>query len=233
MWFRWRHPVSAPVDAPAPEVAPEAAAVAPDVSPAEVPADAGGSSAPSLGDHPGTLEHLISEGVLLAEYAGRMALKNHIVVGVLTGSEPYDPGRYCDPARAVLSDLVGMANASASLAVDQREAAETRKGASQHEHDYRSRDAENLRRREAVHTAVAAQLRQVRDDPDYLDAFIERARQDAWSDIGAAIKARLDQYWPSLETHGDPYEARDAERSKQKRLRILRRDLAAMARERA
>ena len=185
--------------------------------------------------HPGTFEHLVSEGVLLAEFAGRMALKNHIVVGVLTGSGPYDAKRYCDPARSVIADLVRTARASASLAVNQREASADRQGASQHEHDYRLRDAENLRRRESVNTAVAERLVEMSDNPDYLDAFVERAREDAWADIGAAIIARLDQQWPSLQNQWDDDlrgdGRRDNERSRRKALRQLRRDLDRMLRE--
>lgn len=184
--------------------------------------------------HPGTFEHLVSEGVLLAEFAGRMALKNHIVVGVLTQSEPFDPQRYCAPAQKVISDLIRTAEASASLAVDQREAAADRQGASQHEHDYRLRDAENLRRREQVNRAVAAQLAQISENPGYLDAFVERARQDAWSDIGTAITARLDQQWPTVSREFDEDDARgqrDTERSRRKALRQLRRDLDKMLRE--
>ncbi|HYI16797.1 MAG TPA: hypothetical protein VEX37_15475 [Thermomicrobiales bacterium] len=185
--------------------------------------------------HPGTFEHLVSEGVLLSEYAGRMALKNHIVVGVLTQPEPFDPKRYCEPAQRVIADLIRTAEASASLAVEQREASADRQGASQHEHDYRLRDAENLRRREQVNLAVAAQLAEISDNPGYLDAFVERARQDAWADIGTAIIARLDQQWPSPPGSSDDglqgYSQRDTERSRRKALRQLRKDLDKMMRE--
>lgn len=192
--------------------------------------------ASSLPDsHPGTHEHLVSEGVLLAEFAGRMALKNHIVIGVLTNSEPYVAASYCAPARSVIADLVRIAEASASLAVDQREAAADRQGASQHEHDYRLRDAGNLRRRESVNAAVAVQLAEMSDNQGYLDAFIERARQDAWAEISSAITARLDQQWPSLPAgYGDDWQddgRPDTERARRKRLRLLRRDIDRMARE--
>lgn len=185
--------------------------------------------------HPGTFEHLVSEGVLLAEFAGRMALKNVIVVGALTEPEPFDSQRYCEPARSVIADLIRTAEASASLAVEQREAAANRQGASQHEHDYRLRDAENLRRRESVNSAVAVQLAEMSDNPGYLDAFIERARQDAWADIGKAIIARLDQQWPAPPIPSDDglqgYGQRDTERSRRKALRQLRKDLDKMMRE--
>lgn len=202
MWFRRKQPVSAPFDA---SLLPE--------------------------DHPGTLEHMISEGVMLAEYAGRMALKNHIVVGALTEPKPYTPERYRDPARAVLADLVRMAEASASLAEGQREAAAKRQGASQHEHDYRARDTANLRRREDVNAAVAAHLAAMRDDREYLARFIERAREDAWADVGEAITARLDQEWPSLPEHPEAdvvYDTADSDRRRNRRMRRLRRDVARL-----
>lgn len=185
--------------------------------------------------HPGTFDHMVSEGVLLAEFAGRMTLKNVIVVGALTESEPFDPHKYSAAACTVIAGLIRTAEASASLAVKQRKAAADRQGASQHEHDYRLRDAENLRLRERVNMAVAAQLAEISDNPGFLDAFIERARQDAWDEIGKAIIARLDQQWPALppssEDDAQGYARRDTERSRRKALRQLRRDLDKMMKE--
>jgi hypothetical protein len=210
MWFRRKRPVSAPFDfsaLPEPELA--------------------------------SLEDMVSEGVMLTEFAGKMALKNHILVGALTGSEPYDPKHYVDAARAVLTDLIRISDASATLAVEERRAAADRGGASVHQHDYRAEDTENLRRREVVNAGVAERLSTMRDDDAYLAGFIERARNDAWSEIGSAITARLDRDWPSLDLDPDFADAEapeepgaDFERTHRKRMRQLRRDLAALARER-
>lgn len=206
MWFRRKQPVSAPFDA---------------------------SKVPNA--VPASLEHLVSEGLMLAEFAGRMTLKNQIVIGALTEPGPYEADRYRDAARGVLTDMIRMSEDSAALAVEQLEAAAERQGASQHEHDYRQRDAENLRRRESVNTAVAERLQAMRDDPQYVARFIERAREDAWGDVGSAIASKLDRKWPALpvppDDEGAERPADDSDRKRRRRTRRLQRDLARLVRE--
>jgi hypothetical protein len=43
---------------------------------------------------PPSVADATSDGLMLAEYAGRMKLKNAVIVGVLTRPDPYDPAEY-------------------------------------------------------------------------------------------------------------------------------------------
>ena len=177
---------------------------------------------------PAALEDMVSEGVMLAQFAARMALKNQIVIGALAESVPYHPEYYAAAARAVLNEVIRESEASAHLAERKRAVAAGRSGVGEHQHDYRSSDTANLRRREDVNLAVADRLAALRDDDDYVARLVERARDDAWADIGLAITARLDRDWPALAVSDtDPdYGAR-----RDKRMRQLRRDVAQLARE--
>lgn len=179
---------------------------------------------------PASLDDMVSESMMLARFAARMALKNQIIIGVLTGSRDYDPEHYRETAREVLDELVDESGESARLAWEEREAAEGRTAVSQHQHDYTADDAMNLQRREDVHSSVASQLQALRDDDEFLDGFIERARDDAWTDISLAIAAKLDRDWPVL-TDSPPEPGPEYDRRKAKRMRQLRRDLSQLSRE--
>lgn len=156
-----------------------------------------------------TFDEMLSEGVLVAESAGRMALKNRMIVEALRGEEPFAPERAAAAAREVLYELVQEADEVAERTAEERAAAAKREGRSAHEHDYRRADAANLRRREQVYAAVAKELWTRRGDSEYLRAFAERAREEAWQEVSGAIETRLDREWgewPEIEVD-ETYEA--------------------------
>lgn len=148
---------------------------------------------------PLTFEETYAEGLLVAESAARMALKNRIIVMALRGEEPYDVERAAAAAREVLHELVQEIDQVAEWSAAERESAAQREGRSVHQHDYHRADAWNLRLRERVNVAVADRLGELRNDDDYLAALAERARQDAWSEIAEVINVRLAREWPEIE----------------------------------
>jgi hypothetical protein len=148
---------------------------------------------------PLTFSESFAEGMLVAESAGRMALKNRIIVMALRGEEPFDGDRAAAAAREVLYELVRETDEVAEWSAAERESAAQRDGRAAHQHDYHRGDTSNLRLRERVNEAVAKRLSELRDDPAYLAAFAERARQDAWGEIAGAIDARLAREWPEIE----------------------------------
>lgn len=145
-----------------------------------------------------SLAEQVEEGVMLAEFGARMALKNQIIIGMLTEPETFDDERVRAAARAALYEEVQQEDESASIAEEERGSAASRAGKATHHHDYRTEDVGNLRRREKVHAAVAERLWHLREDSEYLDAFVARARADAWNEISAVIEAKLDETWPQL-----------------------------------
>ena len=159
---------------------------------------------------PLTFEETFNEGLLVAESAGRMALKNRIIIMALRGEEPYDAERSAAAAREVLLELMQETDEVAEWSATERESASQREGRSAHQHDYHRADAWNLRLRERVNIAVAKRLGELRSDPDYLAAFAERARQDAWSEIAEVIDARLAREWPEIEVDETYLQERDS-----------------------
>jgi hypothetical protein len=166
-----------------------------------------------------TFEQTFAEGLLVSESAGRMALKNRIIVMALRGEEPYDADRAAAAAREVLFELTREMDQVAEWSASERESAAQREGRAVNQHDYHRADTRNLRLRERVNAAVAKRLWELRDDSDYLAKFAERAREEAWGEIAAEIDARLDRDWPQIEVD-ETYE-----RERDERLRNLSLDL--------
>lgn len=150
-----------------------------------------------------SVDEMIEEGVMLAESAGRMTLRNRFVVEALRGEQPYDDERAAAAAREVIYELVQQADETAEASADDRETAAKREGKAKHQHDYRRADTSNLRRREKVYSAVAKRLWELREDPAYLHEFATRARDEAWGDVAGAIEARLDREWPQIEVDAE------------------------------
>ncbi len=166
-----------------------------------------------------SLAEQVEEGVMLAEFGARMALKNQIIIGVLTDADGFNDEHVRSLARAALYEEVQQEDESASIAEEERDGAELRKGKAQHHHDYRVDDVANLRRREKVHAAVAEKLWRLREDTAYLDSFVARARADAWSEIAGVIENTLDRAWPEIVVEDK------ADGSPEKRLKQLRKEL--------
>ena len=180
---------------------------------------------------PATFEEMLEEGLLMAESAARMALKNRLIVDALRADEPYSEERAADRARGVLYELVQEADEAAEHVAEEREVAAKREGRSQHQHDYHRDDLLNLRRREKVHAAIAKELWTRRSDDEYVAGLVERARDDAWHELGTAIEQELDRRWPRYDEEPD-YADHRAERMADVGDDLLR-DLARLEAQRA
>ncbi|MGR2752417.1 hypothetical protein [Agromyces arachidis] len=178
-----------------------------------------------------TFAEMLEEGLMMAESAARMALKNRLIVDALRSEDPYTDERAADRARSVLYELVQEADEAAEHVAEEREVAAKREGRSQHQHDYHRDDLLNLRRREKVHAAIAKELWTRRSDDAYLAGLVERARDDAWHELGAAIEQELDRRWPRYDEEPD-YADHRAERMADVGDDLLR-DLARLEAQRA
>ena len=165
---------------------------------------------------------------MLADYATRMAVKNHMVVDTIQQGNAFDPIRYTGQAARMLHELADEQDQAAARIAVAREDVDGRDGEATHPHDYRDIDAGNLRRREKAATALAAGLRDRAASDSELLAIVERARLDAWDEVGHAIEASLDAFSGAEALKAD-YEA---ERPARLRL-LIRRDLAKLEQDRA
>jgi hypothetical protein len=102
-----------------------------------------------------SFDEMLEEGLLMAESAGRMALKNRLIVHALRTDEPFSDEHAEVEARAVLYELVQEADEAAEHVAEERAAAGKREGRAQHQHDSH-RDVLLTRRRRGEVDAAGA-----------------------------------------------------------------------------
>lgn len=174
-----------------------------------------------------TLANAVDEGMLLADYATRMAVKNHIVVDTIQQGHPFEPRRQTAQAAELLRELAAEQDAVAARSSEARVAVEGLGGDATHPHDYRDVDVENLSLRESAAKRLAAALRAKADSEEELLAIVERSRRDAWDEVADAILAGLDAFAGTEALKAD-YEA-----EREARLNLfIRRDLERLAEQR-
>lgn len=170
---------------------------------------------------PPSVAEATSDGLMLAEHAGRMTLKNIIIVGALRGPDSYDATQYLDAAAGVLEELAEEFTQDGERVARALRSTKNRSGNAARAHDYRSADAENLRVRRAVLRALVDHLRDRRDDPAYLVDLVESARKDAWTDVSRVVQEGLDRATIVVDAA--------YERARPERMRLLGDDLVALA----
>jgi hypothetical protein len=152
------------------------------------------------------------EGLLLAEYATRMRLKNRIIVDTVSAQGSVDPEAWADEVRLALGGLRLEAEGSARRMEQEASVARLTLGSAVHEHDYRVSDTDNLDRRRRVYRLVARRLLSWENDPAQVAALLGAARQDAQEEIDAALTRALS---------GDPVARVEDESRLRERLRLI------------
>ncbi|MFT4050740.1 MAG: asparagine synthase [Microbacterium sp.] len=137
------------------------------------------------------LRDIVAEGLYIAAAATRLSLKNTILVHILADGEDFDLDRYLPDARATLEGLAEEAEADAARTEEARKVARWRHSESDGTHDYRNRDARNLRRRAKQSLHVANELRRKAQDEEELRKLVSDARDAAWAEVSYNIDRTL------------------------------------------
>lgn len=151
------------------------------------------------------LADVVAEGLYVASAATRLALKNQILIDTIAGGEDFDVDRFMPQARATLLTLADEAEQDAARVDSERRRASRRFSDSQGTHDYRRRDARNLRQREKQSERVAKELRERAEDPAELHKLVEDAREAAWAEVERNLDStlRIEAARPDLEPDYD------------------------------
>ncbi|MDH2444299.1 hypothetical protein QDR37_10135 [Amnibacterium sp. CER49] len=150
------------------------------------------SQDPMLGATADEIRAEAEEGLLLAEFATRMRLKNRIIVDTLTAADGVDEDAWREEVLLSLGNLRVEAEQSARRMERERDVAAGTGGRGRHEHDYRTVDAPILERRRLVYREVARGLLRWSADRDRVDALLAAARADAAREVNAALAASLE-----------------------------------------
>lgn len=173
---------------------------------------------------PATVEQSVSEGLMIAEYAVRLRLKNAIAVDAVVSPRAYDAQTYLAEASEAFEELAAESQDASDRLTEELARTIGRVGRAQHVHDYRRGDEANVRHRLMVATEAASALREKAGQEDYLLELIEQARKDAWDEVSASLVDHALQYTPDAPAQLDPVD-RDIE------LASLRAELEALTSE--
>jgi hypothetical protein len=174
---------------------------------------------------PATLDELVDDGLLIAESAARMTVKNELILRAVRDRADYRPERSREVAREELRRLAVETRADARRVEEARAGAEDRPGKAAHQDDYRAGDVKHLDRRSEALGALADKLIRLSADDAYLDELVDDARRAAWDEVGGTIAERTEQAWSPRTA----WRMSTAER--QKRTDLVLDDLRELARE--
>lgn len=140
---------------------------------------------------PVSIERSVDEGVLIASATVAMDVKNYIIVEAIREGRPYDQAAVSAEVRRDLLALAHENQASAQrvqqLAVD----VQTPRGAPDDSEGYQVDDHPTLTKRGIIHVLLAAELERLSEDENFVEELAEKARVQAWAEVGDAIEARL------------------------------------------
>ena len=168
-----------------------------------------------------TVAESTEEGLLLIEYASRMAVKNRFITKILADKTPWFIEHSREDARAALELLAEESEADAKNIGALIQKLRNSSPGEEDSQGYSYNDIANMQHRQEVALEVAKRLRERSDDEAYLNEIVDTARRDAWREIAANIEHNLDvEYFPIDEEY---------ERNRDERLNaFINEDLATL-----
>ena len=139
------------------------------------------------------IEEIIEQGMLVADVAVRMTVKNAIIMNALAKRVDYDESQIVEMVRDGVTEVADERKADAEHIRAIRAEVKQRGYSSWMDADYGSGDSRTLRHREEVYDGVAERLYARAEDDDYLARTAERARKAAWREIGDSLKNRVSE----------------------------------------
>jgi hypothetical protein len=143
-----------------------------------------------------SIERSVDEGVLIAEAAVAMEAKNRIIVTAIRDGRPFDVAdvraNVSEELRRLGAENEDSAKRLQELAVE----VQTPRGAPDNAEGYQADDHPTLTRRGIIHVLLAEELVRLSEDADFVAELAERARVQAWAEVGSAIESRLIESLP-------------------------------------
>ncbi len=139
-----------------------------------------------------TVAEATEEGLLLTEYASRMAVKNRFIKKILTDKQPWFLEQSREDARQALTSLATESDNEAKnlAALIQKFRGNPRQARDAQGYSYD--DIDNMEHRRKASLEIARRLRDQSTDEDYLTELVAKARSDAWREVAANIEHNLD-----------------------------------------
>lgn len=136
------------------------------------------------------VEEIVEQGMLVADVAIRMTVKNAIIMNALKRGENYDAAQIRDMVRTATDELADERERDARHIETIRDEVRRTGRSSWSESNYRNSDSRTLKHREEVYVGVAEKLRENAQNDEYITTTAERAWQAAWDEIGTSLADR-------------------------------------------
>lgn len=138
------------------------------------------------------VEEIAEQGVLVADVAVRLTVKNAIIMNALAEHVDYSEEHVMELVRETLADLANEREEDAkhldAVAGEIDKFGHSGWG----DADYSFDDNRTIDHRRAVYRLVAQELRRRIDDEGYVRETTERARVAAWAEIGDSLKTKAE-----------------------------------------
>ena len=136
------------------------------------------------------VEEIVEQGLLVADVAVRMNVKNAIIMNALRRDVDYDEEMIRDLARTALTELADERERDAKHIRRMRDEIRDYGRSAWSESEYSNDDNRTLRHRQEVYETLAKELRERAANDEYLNESTRRARDAAWEEIGDSLKVR-------------------------------------------
>lgn len=136
------------------------------------------------------VEEIVEQGMLVADVAVRMSVKNEIIMNALKRSVDYDVHEVEELVSHTLLELAREREQDARHISRVLDEVRGYGRSAWKETEYGGEDSETLRHRQQVYSSISEQLRALRDDPEYVKTTAEEAREAAWREVGDSLKER-------------------------------------------
>ncbi|WP_353055771.1 asparagine synthase [Leucobacter sp. CX42] len=136
------------------------------------------------------VEEIVEQGLLVADVAVRMEVKNSIIMNALKRHEDYDKERIRTLVHDAAIELAEEREKDARHIARMRDEIRDTGRSAWIESEYGNEDNRTLRHRQEVYERVAEELRKRAADENYLNDTSERARALAWDEVGDSLKER-------------------------------------------
>ena len=174
------------------------------------------------------IEEIVEQGMLVADVAVRMTVKNTIIMNALKEHVDYDEAQIIEMVRDSLNELAAERERDARHISRIRGEIRDTGRSSWSETEYGSGDSRTLKHRQEVYEQVAADLRARTEDDAYLMETAKRAHSLAWAEIGDSLKERASHpYYGG--GHDDDYRDNRDERIQQ----LIEKDLTSLLKQQA
>jgi hypothetical protein len=138
------------------------------------------------------VEDIVEQGIMVADVAVRMSVKNEIIMNALGRHVNYDEPEIIGLVKGTILRLADERQHDAENVAHMREEIRRRGRSRWTEAGYGNDDSSTLGHRQEVYERVSKLLREQAEDQDYLESAAEKARELAWNEIGNSLKDRAE-----------------------------------------